>query len=868
MSESFYDRESGRFGSEGTVVVHGVERKIRTVLLVGRASSSSGRSAMTLAVNDLIAGAKGLHRSTGFDVRPHLPNEEELMRRLANATSVRSVSKGRRFSNRFVELDLRAVCGVYVVLSIGTAKKIDEESGEQPFVERLTAVARDIKPSLVYAQRIDRLVRMAWALGPLMVTLCAQGGLVGDSLHGFDDPDGQESILLFFRAKSGENQAGQIPSQTRGGMERRTGRTMVDGRVPFHANRVAPPGFALVRSRSATGGLGTRWLILDTPMTRPAESDTAMGLPAVMDEDGQPVDQVANVMWALANLGKAGMTATIVADTLIERGYSTDGLRRFHSPSTTYRSKGRRDRVIDGIIDNLELYRSGVLRFDFNVDDVDAIEITGCFPACGQWATPSDFERIDRWLAARARRRGGRRRLTLSGLRVECNGSDAVLVVAPNHRDYPDRVAYMVCNAAGYPDRRRSLPGTPALPASHLSRVIALSIADAGDKALPLIAPSLDADVATLEARRALTTAQIAVDQLTGRLTGLREQLLARRPDGTPVLTGALAADINDDYNRINETELKQALLALDDAEASLRRAEEHTLAHRNDIEATRLAELVHTLRDPTDRTWSDALLSDLHLTITTTPTSQASHGGHEVAIEGHLCIDSGFGAVDIPIAGSWLQGSVADVGRRVTNVIAAMTGGIPYKEAPVKRTKDLVYDVATALGADPRFFWLPNCTDPTITKVAMAALYTRGGRTDQQIACDLDVPEELVTRVVACRQDFAGTQWLQKGPVKTLGQIHRLAAENDGLVTFTTAQDQFSIHRTKVVRTALKLGWTNLEGIGYQMPPCTHCGSHNLSPLTMREPIGPVCLDCRRDQSGLVWPADPYDSYVLTGRR
>ena len=32
---------------------------------------------------------------------------------------------------------------------------------------------------------------------------------------------------------------------------------------------------------------------------------------------------------------------------------------------------------------------------------------------------------------------------------------------------------------------------------------------------------------------------------------------------------------------------------------------------------------------------------------------------------------------------------------------------------------------------------------------------------------------------------------------------------------------------------------------------------------MTIPEPVGAVCLECRRDAVGLVWPADPYDRYV-----
>jgi hypothetical protein len=53
------------------------------------------------------------------------------------------------------------------------------------------------------------------------------------------------------------------------------------------------------------------------------------------------------------------------------------------------------------------------------------------------------------------------------------------------------------------------------------------------------------------------------------------------------------------------------------------------------------------------------------------------------------------------------------------------------------------------------------------------------------------------------------------------------------------------------------------LYGVGYRIPPCAHCGSHQLAPMRIWEPSGPVCLDCRHDRIGLIWPADPYDTYL-----
>ncbi len=34
-------------------------------------------------------------------------------------------------------------------------------------------------------------------------------------------------------------------------------------------------------------------------------------------------------------------------------------------------------------------------------------------------------------------------------------------------------------------------------------------------------------------------------------------------------------------------------------------------------------------------------------------------------------------------------------------------------------------------------------------------------------------------------------------------------------------------------------------------------------APLEIAEPAGAVCLDCRKDEAGLVWPAKDYDRFI-----
>jgi hypothetical protein len=90
------------------------------IVLVGRYSSPHGVKARESAVNDLL-GAVDLLATFGIDIRRDLPTVADLARQLKDAKPVRSVGADKKsFTNRFVAVDLRAVHGVYIVLSVGT----------------------------------------------------------------------------------------------------------------------------------------------------------------------------------------------------------------------------------------------------------------------------------------------------------------------------------------------------------------------------------------------------------------------------------------------------------------------------------------------------------------------------------------------------------------------------------------------------------------------------------------------------------------------------------------------------------------------------------------------------------------------------
>lgn len=835
----------------------------RSILAVGRASSSTGKNARELAVNDLLRVAEVLQVMYGIEIVRHLPSKDILMRMLAAAPPVTSHADGRTFRNRFVEIDLRAQCGVYFVLSTGSAKKVDDDTCAQPFVERLAQIARRVQPWLLMANRLDRVVRLAWALGPIMMVLASMDALIGDSRRGVVCPTGIESLRVFFDALIGEEQAAILPRQTRAGMRDRCDSQMVNGRLRFHANRVAPPGFTYVRMKTGASA-DERLLVLDSPKWFPPADEVAYGLPEVKNDAGELVDQVENIRWLLRNIARPGMTDTKLGDGLLARRFSTDGLRRLNALSTCYADKGRRDLLLHSVLDNLEIYRTGTLKFDFGIEGIEPVTVTGLFPPDGPWATPKDFARIDQWKRARAVRRGRRAHLALAGLQVTVNGASAALVTAPPHPDLARGPAYRICEADLYPHRRLTIAGSPALDAHELAKVIATSIAAAGAVALPLVEHVAALDAELITERRRVAEAESLVSHHRARQDGLYELLQETNPDGTRTAAGELGRRINDDYNAIADRDLPSAIAELERSQLDLDFAVRAKMNSRADIEAASLAHLVASLRDPKDRSFQEALRRNLSLQITHCKTSIAGHGGTTVEVTGGLAVDSPAGQVTIPINGGWQQGSAAAVNRRVEAIVAGLAGGIPLQQIRVQRVWELIPEVASRLEVPRRQFMAVNCQDRELLRIGMAARHLRRQRSDADIATELGVDVRLVTRVGSVwASDRRSSRWLKSGPARTAGPFHVHAATHEGHLTYEAAAELGFDRRQ--INSALHgdRHWHNRRGVGYTLDPCTACGSHARVSMVIYEPVGLVCLNCRLDEGGLLWPADPYDRYL-----
>lgn len=830
------------------------------ILLVGR-NSGTGSGAMAIAARDLHQAAAALG-ALGSPLPEFLPSEAEIVGKLKAAPTVVSHSReGRRFSHRFVELDLTRQCGVYVLVAVGSGKKLDADL-RQPVTSRLKSIIRRIKPGLLYAKRLDRITRSAWTLGEAVVELNDCGGFIGDARRGeFRKCIGLEALFVFFDATLGEDDADKLPTQTRQGMRSGTSPRMEGEIARLGTGMFLPPGVCRIRLKSGVGQ-GEPLITFDRPRSFPDPAAVATGMPDVRDASGELVDQVENVRWVLANLGKPGMTADAIARQLPGRLYSTEGLRRRHGADAVWSYHPLS--TMRALITNLEFYETGVLPVNFGVDGIDDMAVTNVFPADGPWATKQDFDRIRVYRAQVGRIAASRTKVVFTGLPCRVDGVDAVFVSALRNAER-SKPRLALVKAESWPSTRESTGYNATVPAWEVAGAIVDAIAAAGDQALDLVAWDTDSEAA-LEANRKL--AQLTADTATleEKRRHLRRLLDAVDADGQLQSFGDLRREYVVEFNDTAEelAALAAKRTALEGELADIRRTEART---DGAAAAEELLNMVRSLSDCLDLTYRSVWLSalrDMELT-----TIEATRRQRTTRLTGALVIGSGDAAVRIPVDRTFTFVFRPDpVPARIDRAIDAMRGGTPLTEALPAPRCDLRRLVGERFGHTGSFL-LSTCSDPRITRIAVAALLDWPDESDDEVAERVNEPVALVRRVRAVHTAKAdGARWFLRGAV-VMAELHARAAQRlDHTVTFEEMAPSVCTSKAVVRRTIRdEDGWTRWEQLGEAgvrlITPCPWCGSWRLAPMRIREVDGPLCLDCRRDSVGVSWPSEPYDQWL-----
>jgi hypothetical protein len=839
----------------------------RPIVLVARNSGENGSDARRQAVNDLLDAAEWL-AAAGCDIRPDLPSKAALLELIRCAVPIRSKDKtGKGFSNRIAAIDLRAAHGVYVVLSVGTGRKLDEK-GTQPFVQYLAEVVAQVTPCLLFARRLDRVTRRAWALGAVMLNLTELSAFIGDAEFGICSADGIESVLVFFRAQAGEEEARKLPVKTRNGMSRETGRSMASGSCAYAVAAPVPPGFMSYRS-TVRGMIGRRVMTFDTPSCRPAAESVAAGLPEVFEcrDDGTKVavNQVANVRWALERLGEPTWSVPAIAKGLAARMFSTEGLRRTHGPEAVYTMEyAAQDayKVLYSIKANLDLYETGVMTLGLGVEGVEPVVITDCFPPDGlAWASPADFERIRHWMINTMP--PARRSSVLTGLPVCVNGIDCVLIRPGGSRDDVPLTAVV---AADYRKSGRQLsPGAPiVIRPEMIIEPFVEAIANLGDAALVLVPFEADHDgVIDLELDSARTRLRVLGDERAA----IEAQLLVRGDDGRSLqVSGALLARLNERYNAIADVEepsTRQAIRALEEQ----REARRHqALRERAGIAAERMLALIAALRDPYDTTNRELLhrtIRDLRLTADRLQSHRRAWW--EYTITYTIRLEAGDGTLDVPVIHSAVHGTPFDAEALARASLTEMCSRqVTWRNARALADPVVRRELAKVLDIPSRTLVLPNVTDERLAHLAARVL--SNAEDIASIAADTGETEALLERIRHVHRNAPRAVWRVR-PRATIASWYRLAAlgpvTKDAIEAAETGTWESA--RNMLYDSAEHHHWTWTES-GYVLDPCPLCGGRRRSPALIPEPVGLVCLDCETDEVGERWPLATYGRYLAAG--
>lgn len=864
---------------QGLRLPHGLAERLdagETILFGGR-SSSGGSKGRDLAARDVLAAVEQFSEQSGLDFRSLVPSLEDVTHRLAAARSETfDGAGGERFSCRFVLIDLvpEAQIALLVATSSGAKVTVDDR---QPFVARAAQEYKRLRAAVFAVKELDRSGRQDWGLAPIMMAIEANDGSLSDE-NGCGPLDMGRSMTAFVQGTSAKKMAVGVPKRTRREQRNRTGTLMVEGQVACHLSSPPPPGFGVCWLKGDSTNPKDRILYLDNDACRPAESTVASGLGSVRYPEGHEraggrVDQVENVRYVLSHLGRPGHTKRSIVRELAARSYSTVMLRGHHDPGATV-SVEHGAEVLDAIIANLKVYEFGVLDRGIGAG-LESLAIEGCVPPDGPWAGPADFARIRAYLKESDASTEQDVNLTFSGLRITFNGSPAVMISeqrARARRAKGEPPHYNFARAEGYPKKSRAVPDNRLLSATVFAESIVQGIIGVDGVMLESFDPERfgeprDAKLEQLRVQR--TNLQSSAASLAHRKAALGARLFELDDDGVPVLRGALFRKAQADYNLIaehEETELAHRLRQLD---SEISERESH-LPRSSPVE--QLLHLVASLRDPTDRSYRGHWLASIkEVSFTSGTETKDDLIVKAVSWTGLLVLEAHGEAVSIPFGGSYEYGTGmrnrdAALGL-VNDVISQLREGVPFDPTSWDQPTLVLPQVASAFGISASHMLLQGCRDPRILMIATALLESPS-KTDADIADTFGESRAFVSRVRSIHRVERPTRTWVRAPDPVREAFYSVAAANGGLVTAeeilrlvpSTSLGQIYNLAMELRRTSAR--WSTRRKKGYALAPCD-CGSVSAAIMAIPEPIGAVCQECRKDEGGLTWPAEPYDAYV-----
>lgn len=720
------------------------------IVLSSRNSGTQSRAARVAAATEMHAVAADLHAATGIDVRERIPSVEHLIQSLVNGRKVTTRgSDGKSFTNEFTTIIIDE--HLILFLSTGSGRKISDEF-QQPFILELTALMTAHKPSLLGCHRLDRIFRTMMPGAALVNVMQELGTKLFDEERNPLTIDDFQALKIMVRSKGAKDEAGRIPIKTREGMANRTDRKMTDGEMDYAANVAPPPGLTRIRTLAPNGTRGKGQVILDTPSTYP-EAGTVIGLPQVT-LNGEPVDQVANVTWALSVLGKPEHGISQVGLELADRHFSTDRLRMMHGSDAHFDREELGSagwRAVRAIVANLDFYESGILPIKLGVEGVPDFAITGCFPPSGKWAEPEDFERIREYLGQTTG--GGPAGLALTGVQVTTDAGAGVLRKAPPARSRSG-AAYVI-RAVG--EAFHSPVGLPALPHQSIAECIVQALVEQADSVWTAFVHAESPQLASTKAS----------------ISRLEHELEVARAEADAILTKILATDVegNSIYGTATLTELgrrheefqREHIVGRASELARLKAVlDADTAALTGNDKAAAVEELLNvvaSLRDPQNTAYNDLWKRAFGITsIRRDRFVVHGHTGTKTVWAGTLRLKGAGEIFEIAIHGEFLDGVATELGKKVDEAIRALLQGVPFEQIPVTQRDGVRAAIAERFEIESKRFGLASCPDGRLTRIG-AALIFEGERSVSDVARALREPVELV-EAVRQQLDRGRTTW------------------------------------------------------------------------------------------------------------
>lgn len=850
----------------------------RPLVLIGRYSDANGLSGARYAASDLVGAAAELTIKSGWDVSDVLPPEEFMAQALFNSTNrVRnSDPSGSKFDNRFCLIDIRSH-GLVLSLSTGTGRKLASDL-EQPHLQWLRRILRDedLQAAGLAAKRQDRFGRHDAQVGMLREEARAVSARrplwLFNGTTGLWDLTNNEDLIVIFHAHSAKKEAEEFAASRARGQRKWTGGEMLNGSVSYGLPRPCPPGTFHWKDRRSKRS----FMVIDSPQFYPHQTEVERPLPDVRDEQGTRVDQAEIVREFLAHFGRPGWGFEQAADFLGSRRFSTEGLRQRveHGPTAWFVAAPEEEdyyewasTVTRSILDNLEMYRTGVLRRGVGPGQ-EAIVIQNVWPAAGYWASEADFDRIEKFLASNSRSKKYYS-WSWSGMPLTVNGRKA-RVIAPivmeRHRDEGAMPAgglrwRVDIQDSGDDDLTREL--CPTIPDSVLTSMIIDGVVRA--EGVPLVrfvrrneetseAAQLERQIAATEqAQHALAINQerdfedlhardAAGNFRMGEAT--RERFLAHFERDEQRLRG---------LTRELETLRKQAT-ALKQAEPSGAKIAA-IQAVLNGIKNPRTNEYREELR---------ATIEDLKLQVSAFEVD--GYRGARCDLSAKFVVDTSTGPHFVPLAAQFDVGRASTVPAEMNSLIDRMRRGEVIKG----RDKRLALSAGTALGIPDGRFYARSITDPTLMRMTMAIVHpprveataeeAPTFENDPRMVTDFGNVAALVDRIRWIGQINGTWCWLRKdrGPLATRAAV---AAVTDAGASRIFSSAALLAFRRSLTKAGELDEWQFESGKDPVPALCRRCGSRSRAQMLLREVTGLLCLECRHDSAGVRWPSryDPY---------